>query len=116
MDMAQHSPGKNLLHSVQLGDLPGNGMTIIDGIVRTQRRRNTPPATRVPEIVGHYHSRAGNHPAAFYSITSSAPLMSEVENASPSILAAFRLMKSSTFVTSWTGRSEGFSPLRIHPA
>src|ERR1700726_4564002 len=54
MDKAQHSPGKNLLHSVQLGDLPGIGMTIIDGIVRTQRSRNTPPATRVPEIiVGH---------------------------------------------------------------
>jgi enamidase len=29
-------------------------MTIIDGIVRTQRSRNTPPATKVPEIVsGH---------------------------------------------------------------
>jgi enamidase len=28
-------------------------MTIIDGIVRTQRSRNTPPATRVPVIVGH---------------------------------------------------------------
>jgi len=54
MDMAQHSPGKNILHSVQLGDLPGIGMTIIDGIVRTQRSRNTPPAGRVPEIVsGH---------------------------------------------------------------
>ena len=50
---AQHSAGNNLLHSVQLGDLPGIGMTIIDGIVRTQRSRNTPPATRVPEIVGH---------------------------------------------------------------
>jgi hypothetical protein len=37
---------------VQLGDLPGIGMTIIDGIVRTQRSRNTPPATRLPEIVG----------------------------------------------------------------
>ncbi len=37
MDMAQHSPGRNILHSVQLGDLPGIGMTIIDGIVRTQR-------------------------------------------------------------------------------
>ena len=32
----------------------GIGMTIIDGIVRTQRSRNTPPAGRVPEIVnGH---------------------------------------------------------------
>jgi enamidase len=53
MDRAQHSAGKNLLDSVQLGDLPGVGMTIIDGIVRTQRSRNTPPATKVPEIVGH---------------------------------------------------------------
>jgi enamidase len=53
MDKAQHSAGKNILDSVQLGDLPGIGMTIIDGIVRTQRSRNTPPATQVPEIVGH---------------------------------------------------------------
>src|ERR1700675_3830081 len=53
MYRAQHSPGKNILDSVQLGDLPGIGMTIIDGIVRTQRSRNTPPATRVPVIVGH---------------------------------------------------------------
>jgi enamidase len=52
-DKAQHSAGSNLLHSVQLGDLPGIGMTIIDGIVRTQRSRNTPPATKVPVIVGH---------------------------------------------------------------
>jgi enamidase len=51
MDKAQHSAGKDLLESVRLGDLPGIGMTIIDGIVRTQRSRNTPPATRIPEIV-----------------------------------------------------------------
>lgn len=54
MDKAQHSAGKNFLESIQLGDLPGIGMTIIDGIVRTQRSRNTPPATAIPEIVaGH---------------------------------------------------------------
>ena len=51
MDKAQHSAGKHLLDSVQLGDLPGVGMTIIDGIVRSQRSRNTPPATRVPVVV-----------------------------------------------------------------
>lgn len=51
MDKAQHSAGKNILDSVQLGDLPGIGMTIIDGIIRTHRSRNTPPATKVPEIV-----------------------------------------------------------------
>jgi enamidase len=55
MDKAQHSAGKNILDSVQLGDLPGIGMTIIDGIVRTQRSRNTPPATKVPEIVSKAH-------------------------------------------------------------
>ena len=53
MDKAQHSAGKDLLESVQLGDLPGVGMTIIDGIVRSQRSRNTPPATKIPEIVAH---------------------------------------------------------------
>ena len=51
MDTAQHSAGKNLLESIQLGDLPGIGMTIIDGLVRTERSRNTPPAARVPFIV-----------------------------------------------------------------
>jgi hypothetical protein len=51
-----------------------------------------------------------------YSITSSAPLTIEAENSIPRTLAALRLMKSSTFVTSCTGKSEGFSPLRIRPA
>ena len=51
MDQAQHAPGKNILESVQLGNLPGIGMTIIDGIVRSHRSRNTPPAQRLPEVV-----------------------------------------------------------------
>src|SRR5271154_6942031 len=51
VDKPQHSAGKSLLESVQLGDLPGIGMTIIDGIVRTGRSRNTPPATKLPEVV-----------------------------------------------------------------
>ncbi len=51
LDRAQHSAGKNLLDSVRLGDLPGVGMTVIDGLVRTQRSRNTPPADRAPTIV-----------------------------------------------------------------
>jgi enamidase len=50
MDKAQHSAGKDLLDSIQKGDLPGIGMVITDGLVSTQRSRNTPPATRVPEI------------------------------------------------------------------
>ena len=51
MDRAQHSAGKNLLESVQLGDLPGIGMVIIDGMVQNGRSRNTPPATKIPEVV-----------------------------------------------------------------
>jgi enamidase len=49
LDKAQHSAGKTLLDSIQLGDLPGIGMTIIDGVVRTGRSRNTPPAEKIPE-------------------------------------------------------------------
>jgi enamidase len=51
MDRAQHSAGATLLDSVRLGDLPGIGMVVIDGQVRCQRSRNTPPATKVPVLV-----------------------------------------------------------------
>jgi len=51
MDKAQHSSGSTLLKSIEAGDLPGIGMVIIDGAVSAQRSRNTPPATRVPEII-----------------------------------------------------------------
>ena len=51
MDKAQHSAGSTLLKSIQAGDLPGIGMVVIDGVVSAQRSRNTPPATRVPEVV-----------------------------------------------------------------
>ncbi len=50
LDAAQHSAGKMLLESVRLGDLPGIGMVVIDGEVKCERSRNTPPATRVPRI------------------------------------------------------------------
>jgi len=50
IDQAQHSSGKTVLHSIQRGDLPGIGMVVIDGAVSAQRSRNTPPATRVPEV------------------------------------------------------------------
>ncbi|MGE4123831.1 MAG: amidohydrolase family protein [Pusillimonas sp.] len=50
MDRAQHTAGATVLESIQLGDIPGIGMVMIDGIVRCQRSRNTPPATEVPVI------------------------------------------------------------------
>ena len=51
LDKAQHAPGKTMLESVQLGNLPGVGMTIIDGEVTSGRSRNTPPADRLPEHI-----------------------------------------------------------------
>jgi enamidase len=51
MDRAQHTAGRDLLDSVRLGDIPGIGMVMIDGLVRCHRSRNTPPATEVPVIV-----------------------------------------------------------------
>lgn len=51
LDRAQHTAGKDVLKSIELGDLPGIGMVMIDGIVRCGRSRNTPPAERVPEVV-----------------------------------------------------------------
>ena len=54
MDRAQHTAGRDLLESVRLGDIPGIGMVMIDGLIRCYRSRNTPPATEVPVIVsGH---------------------------------------------------------------
>ena len=50
LDRAQHSAGKTLLRCVELGDLPGVGMTVIDGIVRSHRSRNTPPADKAPIV------------------------------------------------------------------
>lgn len=51
MDQAQHAPGATILESVQLGNLPGVGMTIIDGVVRSERSRNTPPAQKLPQVI-----------------------------------------------------------------
>ena len=51
LDRAQHSAGRNLLDCVRLGDLPGVGMVVIDGMPRISRSRNTPPAEKVPEVL-----------------------------------------------------------------
>lgn len=51
MDKAQHAPGRTILDSVKQGNLPGISMTIIDGVIRTHRSRNTPPATALAHIV-----------------------------------------------------------------
>ena len=51
LDQAQNSPGKTVLESIAQGNLPGVAMTVIDGVVRSDRSRNTPPAARMPVVV-----------------------------------------------------------------
>jgi hypothetical protein len=53
--------------------------------------------------------------APFHSITSSARPTSGNGIVRPSVLAVLRLMISSTLEDRWTGKSAGFSPLRILP-
>jgi hypothetical protein len=60
------------------------------------------------------HRRAGRV-LGVHSMTSSARADSWGGTSMPSVIAVFRLMNSSTLVTCWTGRSAGFSPLRIRP-
>jgi len=59
VDRAQHAPGKDMLESIRQGNLPGVGMTIIDGVVRSHRSRNTPPAETLPELVKAPPAAAG---------------------------------------------------------
>ena len=50
-----------------------------------------------------------------YSITSSAATSNDGGIVRPSAFAVLRLTVSSTFVDCWTGKSAGFSPLRMRP-
>ncbi|MGQ9368013.1 amidohydrolase family protein [Azospirillum sp. ST 5-10] len=52
LDRPQHSAGRTVTEAIELGDIPGVGMVVIDGLVRCGRSRNTPPADRLPEVVG----------------------------------------------------------------
>ena len=100
--------------SLQTGSLSFNGPERAPGAT-TERDLILPFA----DEYRRYRNRVATRRAAAgerYSITSSAPLINDCESSSPSVLAAFRLTKSSTFVTSWTGSSEGFAPSRIRPA
>src|SRR5215831_4123384 len=57
----------------------------------------------------------GDELAAFHSITSSAPTVSPSGTSRPRAFAVLRLITNSNLVDCTTGRSPGFSPLRIRP-
>ena len=42
--------GRDAAEAFSCGELPGIGMVMIDGEVKFQRSRNTPPAARIPEL------------------------------------------------------------------
>ena len=45
------STRNDVLSAMQNGDIPGVGMVVIDGEVRLERSRNTPPPKRIPQVV-----------------------------------------------------------------
>lgn len=47
------SVGRDALEAIEAGDLPGVALVMIDGEVRVNKSRNTPPATRTVTIVSH---------------------------------------------------------------
>src|SRR5262249_51841232 len=57
--------------------------------------------------------REQSQPANRYSITSSARASTVAGSSKPSVLAVFRLITSSYLEGACTGRSAGFSPLRM---
>src|SRR5262249_50460023 len=72
-----------------------------------QRPRRRRAAEQSDELTA---THPGNH-----SITSSASASSLSGTSRPSALAVVRLITNSSFVDCMTGRSAGFSPLRIRP-
>jgi enamidase len=50
LDKAEASAGDDVLQAIAQGNLPGIGIVMIDGVIRTPRSRNTPPALRLPAV------------------------------------------------------------------
>ena len=51
MDAPVGSVGANALEALEAGDVPGVSMVLVDGEIKVQKSRNTPPATRQASIV-----------------------------------------------------------------
>jgi enamidase len=51
MDTPMGSVGKNALEAIEAGDLPGVALVLIDGEIKVNKSRNTPPATGKVTVV-----------------------------------------------------------------
>src|SRR5262249_25754113 len=76
-------------------------------------RRDRPRRRRV--ATKEREEGAAVHRRAHHAITMSARRWKEGGNSMPSALAVLRLIANSNFVGCSTGRSAGFSPLRMRP-
>jgi hypothetical protein len=95
-------------HSELFGSSLGSGILIFSR-GRAPRRNHNPKSTiSVGCAAEQRDERATPH-----SITSSASASRFAGTLRPSALAVLRLMASSNVVGRWTGRSAGFSPLRM---
>ncbi|MCU1497633.1 MAG: Adenine deaminase [Acidimicrobiales bacterium] len=54
IDRPEGGAGRDALEAVALGDLPGVGLTMVDGVIRSRRSRNTPPAERLPVVTDRH--------------------------------------------------------------
>ncbi len=52
MDTPMGSVGKDAVSAIEAGDIPGIGLVIVDGVVRAQVSRNTPPPVRKCAVSG----------------------------------------------------------------
>lgn len=51
MDAPLGSIGTDAMGSIEAGDIPGIGMVIIDGEIKVNKSRNTPPVTKNPKVL-----------------------------------------------------------------
>jgi hypothetical protein len=84
-------------------------------VLHRSRYRQPAPACRFGAMNGRAQLMVPQL-KTFYSIASSAVASSEGGTSRSSILAVFKLTTSSNLVGNCTGRSAGFSPLRIRSA
>jgi len=91
-----------------------SGLRVISGNAQSDRLTSAFPQKRTSAsgqgMSALCHKQTS---AALHSITSSARASSVGGTSMPSALAVLRLITSSYLVGDWTGRSAGFSPLRI---
>src|SRR5215813_15222969 len=102
-----------LQHAPPAGALKGPPVKLIHGLARTKA---TPTSAPTAAQLTLFHASGCAAPMATHSITSSASESRLSEILMPSAFAVLTLITNSNFVGSITGRSPGFSPLRMRPA